>query len=98
MCVTNLTMNNKPVIKPTDCDKERKRGHDLSQKYDCKVLRAQGCYIQQNQVKCKGSIALSSKVFNDAVSFPSSSISCTQTINRDGAANPALRADDAQLL
>lgn len=91
-------MKRVPVIKPTDCDKERVTGYDVSQKYDCIVLRAQDCYIQQNQVKCKGSIALSSKVFNDAVSFPSSSISCTQTINRDGAGNPALRADDAQLL
>jgi len=87
------------VLKTTDCDKKKRVTYcDVSQKHDCKILRAQGCYVQQNQVKCKGTIALSSKVFNDAVSFPSSSISCTQTINRDGAANPALRADDAQLL
>ena len=91
-------MKRVPVIKPSDCDKQRVTYCYVSQKCDCNILRAQVCYVQHNQVKCKGSIAVSSKVFNDAVSFPSSSISCTQTINRDGAANPALRADDAQLL
>ena len=96
--MANLKKKCLPVIQPTVCDKEIVTDYNVSRKYDCKYLTVQGCYIQQNQVKCKGNIALSSTVFNDAVSFPSSSISCTQTINRDGAANPALRADDAQLL